>query len=188
VSARDLLLDRCVEALARDGFSDLSLREIATAAGTSHRMLIYHFGTRDGLLAEVVARIEAEQRAALADLSATGDDLVETSRSFWLRLSDPALAPAERLFFEVYAQALRGRAWTGTFRESVIAAWEAPLLEMFAAAGDEARAYARLSLAVTRGLLLDLLLTNDRETTAAAITLFGHLVTNAAGDVAPPAG
>ncbi len=176
MSARDLLLDRCVEALARDGFSDLSLREIATAVGTSHRMLIYHFGTRDGLLAEVVARIEAEQRAALAGLSAASGDLVEASRAFWLRVSDPSLAPAERLFFEVYAQALRGRQWTSTFRDSVIAAWEAPLLEMFAGAGGEARAYARLSLAVTRGLLLDLLLTGERETVDAAIELYGRLV------------
>jgi AcrR family transcriptional regulator len=54
--------------LKEGGFSRLSLREIASGTGTSHRMLIYHFGSREGLLAEVVARIEAEQRVALASL------------------------------------------------------------------------------------------------------------------------
>jgi AcrR family transcriptional regulator len=184
VSARDLLLDRCVEAFARDGFSDVSLREIATATGTSHRMLIYHFGSREGLLAGVVGRIEAEQRAALAALAA-GGDMIEMSRAFWLRLSDPDLAPAERLFFEVYAQALRNREWTATFRDAVITAWETPLLEMFAAAGDDARAYLRLSLAVTRGLLLDLLLTGERDVLDAAMELYGRLVAPQ-GDVASP--
>jgi AcrR family transcriptional regulator len=186
VTARDALLDRCVEALARDGFSDSSLREIATAVGTSHRMLIYHFGSRDGLLADVVARIEAQQRAALADLAtsaepgATSNGLIEISRAFWTRLSDPALAPAERLFFEVYAQALRGRSWTDSFRSSVISAWEQPLIEMSADKGSEARVYVRLGVAVTRGLLLDLLLTGERDVVDAAMELYGKLVAGAA--------
>ena len=124
---RDALLRRCIDALARTGFSDLSLREIAQSVGTSHRMLIYHFGSRDGLLAAVVNAIEAEQRTALAELSASNADLIEISRAFWQRISDPSLAPAERLFFEVYAHALRGRPWTDTFRSTVIAAWESTL-------------------------------------------------------------
>ena len=92
-------------------------------------MLIYHFGSREGLLAEVVGRIEAEQRAALAELTLTSTNLVEVSRLFWRRVADPALAPAERLFFEIYVQALYGRAWTESFRASVIAAWIAPIEE-----------------------------------------------------------
>src|SRR5215467_12372113 len=97
--ARAALLDRCLEFLRRDGFSQLSLREIAAGTGTSHRMLIYHFGSREGLLTDVVGRIEAEQRAALADLATVTVDPVEVNRQFWRRLADPALAPAERLFF-----------------------------------------------------------------------------------------
>jgi AcrR family transcriptional regulator len=163
---RDALLRRCMDALARTGFSDLSLREIAQAVGTSHRMLIYHFGSRDGLLAAVVNAIEAEQRAALAELSASKADLIDISRAFWQRISDPSLAPAERLFFEVYAHALRGRPWTDTFRSTVIAAWERVLSELFTSHGfapDDARSRARLALAVARGLLLDLLITGERD-------------------------
>ncbi|MFE9201370.1 TetR/AcrR family transcriptional regulator [Micromonospora sp. NPDC007230] len=178
--ACEALLDRCVSFLKEGGFSQLSLREIAAGTGTSHRMLIYHFGSREGLLTEVVRRIEAEQRAALTALATETDDPVEVSRRFWRRLADPALAPAERLFFEIYAHALYGRSWTEPFRASVIAAWASPVEELFVQLGydhAEARRRARLSLAATRGLLLDLLITGDRDVLDAAADLFAQLVT-----------
>jgi AcrR family transcriptional regulator len=177
--AREALLDRCLEFLRTNGFSQLSLREIAAGAGTSHRMLLYHFGSREGLLAAVVGRVEAEQRAALQDLAAAGGDPVEVSRAFWRRVSDPALAPAERLFFEVYTQALYGREWTAPFRESVIAAWQAPMVEALTARGftaDEAAHRVRLGIAATRGLLLDLLITGEREVLDGAADLLAQFM------------
>lgn len=177
---RAALLRRCIDALARTGFSELSLREIAQAVGTSHRMLIYHFGSRDGLLAAVATAIAAEQRAALAELSASNADLADVSRGFWQRISDPSLAPAERLFFEVYAHALRGRPWTDSFRATVIAAWEQALSELFTSHGftpDDARRRARLALAVARGLLLDLLITGERDVLDDACELFAPIMT-----------
>jgi AcrR family transcriptional regulator len=164
--------------LQESGFSDASLREIAAGVGTSHRMLIYHFGTRERLLADVVGRIEAAQREALADLFAQEDDLVEIGRRFWRRLSDPALAPAERLFFEIYSHALYGRSWTARFRETVVSAWVEPVADLLVRHGypqQEARRRARLGLAATRGLLLDLLLTGDREDVDAAADLLARL-------------
>jgi AcrR family transcriptional regulator len=169
-----------VEHLRQTGFSHLSLREIAAGAGTSHRMLIYHFGSREGLLAGIVGRIEAEQRAALDELALSGTSMVDGARAFWRRLADPDLAPAERLFFEVYAQALHGRDWTAGFRRAVIDAWEGPVMEAFAGF-PQSRERARLSLAVARGLLLDLLLTGDREVVDAANELFARLITAPAG-------
>ncbi|WP_020521005.1 TetR/AcrR family transcriptional regulator [Catelliglobosispora koreensis] len=177
--AGQALLTRCVEVLQRNGFSQLSLRELAAAVGTSHRMLIYHFGSWEGLLAQVVARVEAEQREALASLAAHESDLAEVGRLFWQRVSDPALAPAERLFFEIYAQALYGRDWTHEFRRSVITAWEAPVSELLQRNGfsaADARRRTRLGIAATRGLLLDLLLTGDREVLNDAAELLGEIL------------
>lgn len=177
--AREALLDRCLEVLYAKGLRDLSLREIAAAAGTSHRMLIYHFGSREGLLAAVVGRVEAEQRAALTTLT-LGSDLREASRTFWQRLADPGLAPAERLFFEIYVHALHGGDWAPSFRAAVIDAWEKPLIGLFSllVPAEQARAAARLGLAVTRGLLLDLLLTGDRAIVDEAMELFGRFLPN----------
>ena len=64
--ARDRLLGAAVEHALTEGIVDLSLREIAVGIGTSHRMLIYHFGSREGLLVAVVREVERRERQALA--------------------------------------------------------------------------------------------------------------------------
>ena len=69
VAARDQLLERVVAFAAAEGIAGRSLRDIAAGVGTSHRMLLYHFGSREGLLAAIVATIEAQQRDVMADLT-----------------------------------------------------------------------------------------------------------------------
>src|SRR3712207_3948033 len=95
--ARERLLSAVVEHLAAHGLGDASLRRLAEAVGTSHRMLIYHFGSMEGLLVEVVRAVEARQRAVLASLPS--DDPAEAARAFWRTLVDPSLRAHERLFF-----------------------------------------------------------------------------------------
>jgi AcrR family transcriptional regulator len=181
-SAREALLGRCVELLQETGFSDLSLREIAARVGTSHRMLIYHFGSRELLLAEIVVHIEGMQREAFADLASSDVDPVEAGRQFWRRISDPSLAPAERLFFEIYSHALYQRPWTARFRETVIAPWAKPLTDLLISRGyppEEAQRRARLGIAATRGLLLDLLVTGDRDLIDSASDLLSRMLIDA---------
>ncbi len=170
------LLDAAMDHVAAHGVGDLSLRQLAAALGTSHRMLIYHFGSKDGLLVEVVRTMEARQRAVLADLD---DDLgttpAELSRELWRRLTDPAVAPYERLFFELYGQALQGRPGTTQLLDGIVDSWVDPVARSAEARGvpaAEARAHARLGVAVTRGLLLDLLATGDRTGVDAAMESF----------------
>ena len=65
-SARDDLLRRAVEHFAVHGIGDTSLRSLAAGIDTSHRMLLYHFGSREGLLSAVVDAVESGGRATLA--------------------------------------------------------------------------------------------------------------------------
>ncbi len=161
--AREQLLAAVVEQALRGGIADLSLRELAAAIGTSHRMLLYHFGSRQGLLTAVVRTVEEAQRANVSGLGITA----ASARPLWQHFSDPQLWPAERLFFELYAHALLGRPGTEGFLDSAIEPWIAVLVPaIMQEAGldaSTARAEARLVLAVTRGLLLDLLATGDRD-------------------------
>ena len=195
-SARDALLDAAVAHAAHHGVSDLSLRQLAAALGTSHRMLIYHFGSKEGLLTEIVRRVEARQREQVAALAAAargdgrpgdGDgrdgpvDLTssEALDSLWAHFADEALWPWERLFFEVYAQALQGRPHAQGLLDEAIDAWLDPVADILVSQGTppaDARAEARLMLAVTRGLLLDLLGTGDRAGVDAAMARFVRLL------------
>jgi AcrR family transcriptional regulator len=182
-SPRTRLLDAVVEAALDGGIADKSLRAIAEVAGTSHRMLIHHFGSREGLLVEVIREVEKRQREALAELRTDpGGVGAEHGLRFWEHLRSPELAPQERLFFEVYGQALQGRRWAQPLLDGIVEDWVGPLAEMLIADGappESARIVARLSVAVTRGLLLDVLATGDDEEVDAAMAYFSRLLLGA---------
>ena len=160
--ARERLLAAAVEQAMRGGIADLSLRELAAAIGTSHRMLLYHFGSREGLLTAVARAVEEGQRAVVSEWGITRAN----ARRLWQHFSDPQLWPAERLFFELYAHALLARPGTEGFLDNAIEPWITaltPAIAKEAGLDDQAaRAEARLAVAVTRGLLLDVLATGDR--------------------------
>ena len=102
---RDDLLRRVVKAAAEGGLARRSLRDLAAQVGTSHRMLIHHFGSREGLLTAVVEAVERDQNERLGELP---DDAAEAIRVSWRRTSVPSLWPIERLFFECYARGAQG--------------------------------------------------------------------------------
>lgn len=173
---REALLDRIVEHLGERGASDLTLRGVAAAIGTSHRMLLYHFGSRRGLLAAVVGEVEARQRRTLRDLA---DDpeltLGGLAQVMWARLRDPRLRPLERLFFDLYGRALTSDEPVPA--QEFVLSWLGPTEQVLRSRGlppAEARALARLGLAVTRGLLLDLLATGDDAGADAAMDLYAR--------------
>ena len=94
------------------GLNDASLRPLARAAGTSDRMLIYHFGTKEALVA-----------ALLTHLGQTFRDLLETSLppgrfgsereavlAILALMGAPAAAGFQRVWFDILAASARGSA------------------------------------------------------------------------------
>jgi AcrR family transcriptional regulator len=173
---KEALLAAVLDVALADGIADKSLRAIAEAAGTSHRMLIHHFGSKEALLVEVIRAVEARQRSALAALHG---DPAEVGPAFWAHLRSPELAAHERLFFEIYGQALRGRSWATPLLDGIVEDWAEPLAAAFATSGatfDRSRVLARLCVAVSRGLLLDVLATGDEVEVDAAMDCFAHML------------
>jgi AcrR family transcriptional regulator len=177
---KEKLLGAVVDVALAGGIADRSLRGIAEAAGTSHRMLIHHFGSREGLLVEVIRAVEARQRVALSELSAeSGEVSPDLVDRFWKHLRSPELAAQERLFFEVYGQALQGRQWAKPLLDGIVEDWIGPVAAMLEADGaspETARTVARLSVAVGRGLLLDVLATGDGHEVDAAMQCFSEML------------
>ena len=171
--ARGKLLDAAIDYVGANGLTDLSLRKLAGELGTSHRMLIHHFGSKDDLWVAIVREVERRQREGVAGLVIDPSlSFADAQRVWWKHISDPSLWPNERLFFEVYCQGLHGRAPAADLLEGDIASWVEPTAALAQATGldrDTAYAFARLGIAVTRGLLLDLLSTGDREGVDAAM-------------------
>ena len=174
---RRQLLDALVDEFAAGGVGDRSLREVAAAVGTSHRMLLHHFGSREDMLLAIVQEVEGRQMVLLPDLPTTPAD---NFAAMWSDLRRPELRHAERLFFECYARAAQGEKPFDRMIPGAVDGWLDEVDKVADVPVD--RAMVRLGLAVVRGLLLDLVATNDDDGVDAAaqafVTLLGPLTTS----------
>jgi len=157
--------------LGRDGIGGRSLRDIAEAVGTSHRMLLHHFGSREELLLAIVQEVERRQAGMLIDLPGHPADAVA---AMWADLRRPEVRPFERLFFECYARAAQGEEPFTRLLPGAVDGWLSAVDE--GAGGRADPAMVRLGLAVSRGLLLDLVATDEDEAVDAAAQRFVELL------------
>jgi AcrR family transcriptional regulator len=168
---RQDLLNRLIEEFAAGGVGGRSLRQVADAVGTSHRMLLHHFSSRDELMLAVVEEIERRQRSVLDTLPTTP---AEGFAAMWDDVRRPELRSFERLFFECYSRAAQSEEPFARMIPGAVDDWLSGVDTVSGGAAD--RAMARLGLAVVRGLLLDLTATNDDEGVDAAARAFIKLL------------
>ncbi|HEX6931275.1 MAG TPA: TetR/AcrR family transcriptional regulator [Streptosporangiaceae bacterium] len=191
---REELLDRAYRYALEHGLADLSLRPLATAIGSSPRVLLFLFGSKEGLVRELLAKARADELGYLAREGAAGPDAASQDglpamvAATWRWLAAEPVRPLLTLWTEAYGRSLvePGGPWSG-FASQSVADW----LEVLAAAepaGTDAESAGTaaepdapagtdrtLALAVLRGCLLDLLATGDAERVGAAITRFIRL-------------
>jgi len=159
---------------------EVSLRELAGALGASSRMLVHHFGSRDGLIGaaseEARSRLLERVRTQL-DQAAPSDlvGLVETLRAI---ITDPRNRPLFRLFDEINALSQTQPERFPGFGRASVHDWLPQfthLLSSSASSPAAARAQATLALAVVRGLTLDLNATGETERVDDAFASFAAL-------------
>ncbi len=176
MTPRDALCARAVAWFADNGIGDTSLRTLAAGIGTSHRMLLYHFGSRQGLLAAVVEAVERSEQAVLAE-TITGD-AADPGWEFWTHVADTAQTFAP-LFFELSSHAMRAEPHAGALRSWLAHGWVPALAAGFEQTGwapDDARTLAHLSVATARGVLFELAVTGDRAAADRQMAAYAALV------------
>ena len=172
----DELLDAVVGYLTSHGVADASLRPLAEAVGSSPRVLLYYFGSKEALIARALARLRERQRAAYAQmkLAATANPR-EACLAIWRHLSAPSSEPLFRMFFQAYSMGLQDPERFQEFLRTAIEDWleflSAPLLARGHPAAL-ARAYATVVLAGFRGFMLDYCASRDRARADAAVELW----------------
>jgi AcrR family transcriptional regulator len=172
---RARLLERAVDYVCKHGLAELSLRPLAKAVGSSPRVLLYYFGSKEELVVDIIQRGRARQQATMTNLKLTDLSPREVARTLWREWSKPEWEPLMRLFFEVYGLALQDRARFPGFVESSVDNWIAALESCTTLPGytrDDARALATLLVAGFRGFLLDLVATHDRARVNRAVDLW----------------
>lgn len=172
---QDVLLEAAYRYALEHGLADLSLRPLAAAIGTSPRVLLFLFGSKDGLVRALLARARADELAVLerTGKDAAGREIAAVVRATWTWLAAPEHRPLLTLWAEAYARSLTepGGPWSG-FAQQTVDDW----LAVLAAAQPPQRrrsnigiAERTLALAVLRGALLDLLATGGIDRTTGAV-------------------
>jgi AcrR family transcriptional regulator len=108
VSRRDELLDLVTDHVLEHGLIGLTLRPVASAIGTSDRMLLYHFGSRDELVAAVVTRVEDRAVAGIDDLPAV-DGVRAAVNRLWEAYQQPPMHGCLDMYVQAAATGLIGQ-------------------------------------------------------------------------------
>jgi AcrR family transcriptional regulator len=163
------LLDACTDHALEHGLPD-RLEPLAAAAGTSTRMLIYHFGTRDALLRAVLGHARQRQLDVFGGLlrARPGEPYTVTLSHAWTAMTGPDGQPFLRMFGQLRESATQ-QLWPG-FRRTATTDWLEPLADGLRSIGHQD--LATLVLAVIRGLLMDLDATADTTRTDQAFHRF----------------
>lgn len=166
---RERILDACTDHALAHGLPD-RLEPLASAAGTSSRMLIYHFGTRDALPRAVLGQARERQLEAFGELLRPhpGEPYTATLARAWTAITGVDGQPYLRMFGRLRESAEQ-QVWP-EFRKAATTDWLAPLEQGMRSTGRPE--LAALVLAVIRGLLLDLDATGDTARTARAFEQF----------------
>jgi AcrR family transcriptional regulator len=162
-----------VEYLVKHGLSDLSLRPLAEAVGSSPRGLLYYFGSKEKMVVEVLAELRERQRANYGEVQ--GASFAEVCQTIWKSISARESERHFRLFFEAYGIALRQPKLYKEFLHATIEDWLELMADPLCREGmkrGEARAFATVVLAGFRGFMLDYCTTHDRKRVDRAVALW----------------
>ncbi len=173
ITTRNQFLEKCLAYFLRHGVANLSLRPLAAAVGTSARMLLHYFGSKEALIAEVMGQVQARLQTAFHDLTVDhgAADRENLIQDFWKVLSARPNQPALRLLFEVQMLALQNPKRYRRYLTRTSASWR-ELIERALPAGQKNAISATLYTAVIDGLLLELLSTGDLKRASRALALF----------------
>jgi AcrR family transcriptional regulator len=168
---------KALDYFLENGVAGLSLRPLAAEIGTSARLLVYHFGSKEGLIAAVMGEVQARIQESFAGLASTPDTGADRGlmRRFWDWTIRPENAAYLRLLFEVHVLAIQDPAQYARYVEQDSSKW-LELIEASLPPSQDRRIVAMLCAAVIDGLLLEFLSTGDDRRTTQALEMFHRML------------
>lgn len=179
---RTTMLDAATDHILDVGLLDMSLRSLGRAMGVSARMLLYHFGSKEQLVAEVLDRIRQgeleEMDAAMQAVDHEGSPSSLFERS-WTQASRPASLRYVQLNAEISVLGLRAPDAFAGWRDRSRNQWTELTGRTLARRFDGGPSPAGLAYVIhttTHGLLRDLAAGFDPATVEAGRAAFGALL------------
>ncbi len=137
------------------GLGDTGVRRLAEVAGTSDRMLLYYFETKDEILAAVLSEIGGGFTEVLDTIFGTellrpGDAVAK----IWEMVRDEATAGQLRLWLDLSSRASRGDLFFGAIVEEMAEGWIVWLSGMLEVPDAEKRPLAELIMSAIDGQMV----------------------------------
>mgnify|MGYP001306067973 CR=1 FL=1 len=118
-------LEQVIAYLLSEGLAETGLRRLAQAAGTSDRMLIYYFGSKEALLREAFSELSDALLAQLDAQFPKAKYSPKKLKKISLALAeDPAALGTLKLWFEILGRALRPEASLKVQAQQLALRWE----------------------------------------------------------------
>jgi AcrR family transcriptional regulator len=175
-SNTDQLQQDCLSAFIRVGTLDLSLDQLGAAVGTSKRMLIHYFGSRENLEEKVIDLFEnlLREKWAVSE-SPTGASLATVVQTLWAQLTSPESWGILLLTMDISRRGWMGSERGRAFYLKQLRLWE----ELFLKFLPDPQAVGEL-LQMLQGSILVYLITGDRKQGADALQRMVQRVEKAA--------
>jgi AcrR family transcriptional regulator len=107
MTRREELVQQATDYVLEAGLIGLSLRPLAASIGTSDRMLNYHFGSKDELVAGVL-RVSSERSAAQIRALKPAGSVRQAVLNLWSALTGAEQQRCQRMYVEAAALGLFG--------------------------------------------------------------------------------
>jgi len=168
---KEQLRDAALAYLVEHGLTGVSLRPMAAQLGTSARILIFHFKSKEGLMTEVMEELHARLQASFLKLSESPDRSVPPLKRFWLWARDRKNFVYLRLLYESQIAAARDGKQYGRHLKKSSTDWQRLVFQRLSES-VRSQELATLCIAVFDGLFLELIVTGDRQRLTRAMDYF----------------
>lgn len=170
--SRDEILEGAVRTAVEHGLSSLSFGRLARHLGTSDRVIVYYFPTKNALVTDVLVAIGIRLQSVLADaFPATAQDHRQMATAAYPALADPAVDPLFAVYFEACGLAAARVAPFHEVAPQLMTAWVGWLADYFTGPRARRTREAEATLALIDGLLLMRHLAGPRAADRAAEAL-----------------
>jgi AcrR family transcriptional regulator len=163
------LLEQVTNYILQNGLQDLSLRPLAQSLGTSARMLIYHFGSKEQLVIEAISNAQAKQQALLQGQMVSSKSGKKTLQNIWAWFNTEDVIAFSRLLYDIENQGMNGNAHYLAFARAIFEGWETFVGQSVKNLSQD---QVRVVVGVISGLLLYRLITGKVDETDKAFHTF----------------
>jgi AcrR family transcriptional regulator len=165
------LLDASLHYLVEHGVANASLRPMAAALGTSPRILMFHFKSKEGLLQDVFEELNSRLQASLRTMASTGSLRVPPLKRFWQWATSKENFPYFRLLYEAQIVAFQNPKEYGRYLQKASGDWQAAAFDLMSPSLKN-KAMASLCIAVFDGLMLERMSGGDLPRLTESLDLF----------------